>query len=83
MSAISVLTVLTTGIAIGAAGHAAFTTAPEASHVAAAPMPAVQTSAAARVETQPLPIAAPQVQEVPAPRECRPEQHIVTECTYL
>ena len=82
MSAISVFAVLTTGIAIGAAGHAAFTTAPEGSHLAAAATPEVHANAASAVEIQPGPTALPQAQEVATPRECRPEDGIVTDCTY-
>ena len=83
MSAISVFAVLTTGIAIGAAGHAAFTTTPEGSHMAVAAAPAERTGAASAVEVQPGPIVAPQVQELAAPRECRPEQGIVIDCSYM
>ena len=84
MSAISVFAVLTTGIAIGAAGHAALTTTPEGSHLAAAApaAPALHASAAPSMDAQPGPIALPQAQEVASPRECRPEEGIVTECTY-
>ena len=81
MSAISVFAVLTTGIAIGAAGHAAFTTAPGGSHLAVAAAPETHTSAASTVEVQPGPTVLP-VQEVATPRECRPEDGIVTDCTY-
>ena len=82
MSAISVFAVLTTGIAIGAAGHAALTTTPGSSHVAAAATPVANASAASRLEIQPGPTALPTTQEVATPRECRPEEGIITDCTY-
>jgi len=82
MSAISVFAVLTTGIAIGAAGHAALTPTPEGSHIASAAAPAVQTSAAPVSEAQPVPTALRQAPEVTLPRECRPAEGIVTDCTY-
>ena len=81
MSAISVFAVLTTGIAIGAAGHAALSTTPEGSHVVVAAAPAAHTSAAPAVEIQPGPTPV-QSREVATPRECRPEDGIVTDCTY-
>jgi hypothetical protein len=82
MSAISVVAVLTTGIAIGAAGHAALTTTPESAHLAAAAAPAAKTSPAPRVEAQAVPFALPQSREAAQPRECRPEDGIVTDCSY-
>lgn len=81
MSAISVFAVLTTGIAIGAAGHAALSTTPDSSHVAAAATPVANASAASRVEVLPGPTVL-RSQEVATPRECRPEEGIVTDCTY-
>jgi hypothetical protein len=82
MSAISVVAVLTTGIAIGAAGHAALTTTPEASRIAAAATPAAHASTVSRPEAQPVPTMLRQAAEVAQPRECRPAEGIVTDCTY-
>jgi len=82
MSAISLFAVLSTGIAIGAAGHAAYTSTSEGSHIAASPTPAVHADAEARPVAQPVPAALPLVPEIAAPRECRPEEGIVTECSY-
>lgn len=82
MGAITTFAILTTGIAIGAAGHIALTPAPESSHTAAMAAPAVHASAAPRAEAQPVPAVLPIAPEITAPRECHPEEGVVTDCTY-
>jgi hypothetical protein len=89
MTAASLIAVLTTGIAIGAAGHAAFSGAPvdphsQPSSVAAAPVRATPASTQ-REPAHPLPTLAPATLPgaTSAPRECRPEDGIITDCTYM
>lgn len=87
MNATSLAAVFATGIALGAAGHAAFSGPSVAGAIGSFPattaVASVPGDATPRAEAPADPTASRANAAIAAPRECRPEQGIDRDCEYL